>query len=149
MINKAITLALAAIEHARAKHNWSIENPETNDGKRLDILRDEVNEVALEVLRFIPTGSDRSNLRTELAQVAACALRWLEVEVGGVGETVDAKAWSDDVRLAAKFAKERDEARAETERLRRLLADACKRIDWMAGPNDLAARLRREGGIES
>ena len=133
----AITLALAAIDHARAKHNWSIENPETSDGKRLDILRDEVNEVALEALTFIPTGSDRSNLRTELAQVAACALRWLAVEMGGVREENETL---NETTI---------EQASEIEHLRKLLADACQRIDLMAGTNDITARLRREGGIES
>lgn len=84
----AITLALAAIDHARQKHNWSIENPETSDDERFRILRDEVNEIALEVFRFIPSDGNRENLRTELAQVAACALRWLAVEVGGVREEI-------------------------------------------------------------
>jgi len=52
----------------------SMLSPDSTDGKRLAILMEEVGEVATECI-MLPSGP---NLETELAQVAAMAMTWLE-----------------------------------------------------------------------
>lgn len=72
-----------------------------------------------------------------------------DVRLTAEGDIYNAEQERDEaLRSWADAANERDEALAEVERLRGLLADACRRIDWMAGSNDITNRLRREGGLK-
>lgn len=77
------TKAIEAIvaERARQDELWGgtageIASPDTTQEHRLAVLAEEFGEVAKEVLEGDPTG----NLRTELIQVAAVTLAWLEVQ---------------------------------------------------------------------
>lgn len=103
-IDLAVTKAGEEVAHARAKHGMSIEGPEVNNDRRNTILVEEVGEIstALNELEIAgrPSASShryspeleaarvkmirdeiRFNLRSELAQVAATALRWLATEI--------------------------------------------------------------------
>ena len=73
-----------AIAHARAKHGErTIDHLPLHH--RVSVLVEEVGEVARAVQEFDAAESDinhaRRCLRAELAQVAACALMWLEEEL--------------------------------------------------------------------
>lgn len=86
----ALRCALVEMRSARAKHGESLERDDASDGLRLSILVEEVGEVAKALNDLsgvsapgMPTLLDcaRDNLREELAQVAATALRWLGREL--------------------------------------------------------------------
>ena len=73
----AQTMLDAANEASRAHELHGIDSmlsPYSNDGKRLAILMEEVGEVATECI-ILPSGP---NLYTELTQVAAMAMTWME-----------------------------------------------------------------------
>lgn len=89
MTARTMALVLAAIAHARAKHG-----PRCIDQlplhHRVSVLVEEVGEVARAVQEVdfnmrMGAGPSldeaRRDLRAELAQVAACALMWLEEEL--------------------------------------------------------------------
>lgn len=85
----AIALVLAEIDAAHAKWGKSIESPDVSDDRRGAILAEEAGEVAKalnEIDIVIRTSGAktsrrevRENLRAELAQVAATAIRWLTI----------------------------------------------------------------------
>lgn len=87
--DNTMRLVLDAIAHARAKHG-----PRTIDHlplhHRVSVLVEEVGEVARAVQEVDfnervcadkALAESRRDLRAELAQVAACALMWLEQEM--------------------------------------------------------------------
>jgi NTP pyrophosphatase (non-canonical NTP hydrolase) len=91
---EAILLVREAIAEARAKHGPSIESPVVTDDRRLRIMVEEVGEcaraiedievAAAQLMKGSATAERQEafdlaidNLRDELAQVAACAVRWL------------------------------------------------------------------------
>ena len=92
MSDSAMDLVLRACAHARAKHG-----PRTIDHlplhHRVSVLVEEVGEVARAVQDYTEHESTAGayikaemlhDLRAELAQVAACALLWLEEEMSHV-----------------------------------------------------------------
>ena len=85
MTDQTTALVADAIAHARAKHG-----PRCIDKlplhHRVSVLVEEVGEVARCVQDVASREGDeaepwREDLRAELAQVAACALMWLEEEL--------------------------------------------------------------------
>ncbi len=102
-------LGLVEQERRRQIDRWGgptgdgVENPTTPDGVRLRVLVEEVGEVA-EAMGRPEDGNGTRDLRTELTQVAAVAVAWLEALDAVVVPAAEPRGDGDAGDLAARLA---------------------------------------------